>query len=169
MPHIFMISYFAWWKVIYSYRQNKKNWMKIGLELAEIIRNLWFNGKLPKRKIISAYSKFHLHFRHTKVNYEIKNGQPVFSIRRRSPRKLPYGTPSQSRERDPREPKTPKQLFTPSSKGDFINDFAPSPPRSRGKNLPSPVKFHVEDDRDEPENGNLSNLIESLPGLGKSW
>lgn len=123
---------------------------------------------MSKRKIISACSKFHLHFRHTKVNYEIKNGQPVFSIRRRSPRKLPYGTPSQSRERDPREPKTPKQLFTPSSKGDFINDFAPSPPRSRGKNLPSPVKFHVEDDRDEPENGNLSNLIESLPGLGKS-
>jgi len=85
------------------------------------------------------------------VSYEIneksrtvfKNGQLVFL--RRTPRKTPYDTPNRQ-SRDSSSSRTPKQLFTP--KNDFYASWNPSPAKSRGKNLPSPVKF-ITEEKDE--------------------
>ena len=59
------------------------------------------------------------------------------------------------------DPKTPKQLFTPSSKSDFINDYQDSPPKSRRHLLPSPVKFQAENE-DPEDSSQVSNIIQSL-------
>ena len=99
------------------------------------------------------------------VGFEIKNGQMTFKYRR-SPRKnkSPYFQETRTPNADP---KAPKQLFTPSSKSDFINDWQASPPKSNGRsrlNLPSPVKFHTETDEKEEEASNetVSDLINNL-------
>lgn len=96
--------------------------------------------------------------KHTNVSYEIKNGQPVFRLRR-SPRKCPYMESSPAPVS--RTPKTPKQLFTPSSQKDYLATWQASPPKSsRRNNLPSPVKFHVEDAVEkEADKENVSNSV----------
>lgn len=105
------------------------------------------------------------------VCYDIKNGQMTFKYTRRgrgssgSPRKSPYFNKLRTPNSDP---KTPKQLFTPSSKSDFINEWQESPDRNRRRHqLPSPVKFHDHND-DDHEDSNMesldqvSSIIESL-------
>ena len=67
---------------------------------------------------------------------------------RRSPRKSPYFNKTRTPNADP---KTPKRLFTPTANQNFLSDFQVTPPKSgrRGRqNLPSPVKFHKEEDKD---------------------
>lgn len=103
------------------------------------------------------------------VCYDIKNGQMTFKYSRRgrgsngsSPRKSPYFNKLRTPNSDP---KTPKQLFTPSSKSDFIDDWQASPDRnSRRHQLPSPVKFHNDHDNEDSnmEHEQVSSIIESL-------
>ena len=96
------------------------------------------------------------------VGFEIKNGQMAFSYRR-SPRRKSTLSPYFNKTRTPSaDPKTPKALFTPSSKTDFINDWQPSPPKSgrRGRqNLPSPVKFHQEEDKEIAEDDSYGQVL----------
>ena len=100
------------------------------------------------------------------VSYEIneksrtvfKNGQLVFL--RRTPRKTPYDTPNNRQPRDSSNGRTPKQLFTP--KNDFYASWNPSPAKSRGKNLPSPVKFITEEKDERDDSQNLSEIIDRL-------
>ena len=77
---------------------------------------------------------------------------------RRTPRKTPYDTPN--RQRESSSNRTPKQLFTP--KNDFYASWNPSPAKSRGKNLPSPVKFVTEEKDERDEEQNLSEIIDRL-------
>ena len=79
---------------------------------------------------------------------------------RRTPRKTPYDTPNNRQPRDSSNGRTPKQLFTP--KNDFYASWNPSPAKSRGKNLPSPVKFITEEKDERDDSQNLSEIIDRL-------
>ena len=79
---------------------------------------------------------------------------------RRTPRKTPYDTPNNRQPRDSSNGRTPKQLFTP--KNDFYASWNPSPAKSRGKNLPSPVKFITEEKDEKDDSQNLSEIIDRL-------
>ena len=112
--------------------------------------------------------RFHFFFR-TKttgktVDVEVVHGNYQFKVRRSPRRKtLPYESPAVSR-RSKNETGSSKKLFTPSA--DFL---MASPPKGSAKYLPSPIKFHVEEEAEDHNNGseNLGNIIESLPELNE--
>ena len=131
--------------------EEEKKWPKIVQPVLKPTPTPTRTGKLAMTK-------------HTNVTYELKHGQFEYRLKR-SPRKSsPYY------KQTPVTPKTPKHLFTPSSRNDFLLNQSPSPTRSgRKRMLPSPVKFHgeVDDDEDEEEDGNLdtsgvANIIDNL-------
>ena len=92
----------------------------------------------------------------TNVSYEIKNGQPVFLLRR-SPRKAasPYfkETPIVNRNSN--------KLFTPSGDSDFLGG-GNSPTGKRRRTIPSPVKFDCKDPEDDGLNHSVQNIITNL-------
>ena len=123
------------------------------------------------------------------VSYEIKNGQPVFRLRR-SPRKslknayleATHGksssksdkvtskilqTPEKLNESSPMLSKrrSGSKLFTPSGGEDYLG-FSPKGKEKRmaTSNLPSPVKFMVEETNatEEKENSTVLNIINQL-------
>jgi len=130
------------------------------------------NTKTPKmttliRKVYTTPETGNISLNNDKsVAFEIKNGQMAFRYRR-SPRKSPYFNKTRTPNADP---KTPKRLFTPTANQNFLSDFQVTPPKSgrRGRqNLPSPVKFHKEDDKDldnrsDDEDDQVSNIIQNL-------
>ena len=123
------------------------------------------------------------------VSYEIKNGQPVFRLRR-SPRKslknayleathekiTPKSdnssskilqTPEKLNESSPNlvKRRSSSKLFTPSGDEDYLG-FSPKrkDKRMSSSNLPSPVKFMADETNttDDKENSTVLNIINQL-------
>ena len=90
----------------------------------------------------------------TNVSYEIKNGQPVFHLRR-SPRKCYLND-----ERTPINRHTPK-LFTPSGNEDYLTGSSPARKRFRPA-VPSPIKFADNMEQDDGLNDSVKNIIDNL-------
>lgn len=103
------------------------------------------------------------------VSYEIKNGVPVFSLRR-SPRKQQYLSP----ETPPVISRSTPKLFSPNSTDDYLMTGGNSPARKRSRAVPSPIKFdsstattsgndtHNSADTDEKINNSVKNIITAL-------
>ena len=124
-----------------------------------------------------------------KVSYEIKNGQPVFRLRRsprkssknayleatheRAPMKLDITTslvqpkPNKANEMSPTPTKrrSSSKLFTPSGDNDYLGLSPKSKETKITKpNLPSPVKFMVDDTHanEDKENPAVLHIIDHL-------
>merc|ERR1719414_1415698 len=88
------------------------------------------------------------------VSYEIKNGQPVFHLRR-SPRKCCLSDEKMEKVNRP----SPK-LFTPSGHQDYLTGS--SPLRRRPRVVPSPIKFDSTASTEESlndSNAHVQNII----------
>jgi len=111
------------------------------------------NKKARRRKSLNVSSNF----QRNNVSYEIKNGQPVFHLLRRSPRKCCLGDDKVEKVDRP----SPK-LFNPSGHADFLPG---SSPLRRKRHVPSPIKFHdnsTEDEDNKSSSNHVQNIIENL-------
>jgi N-acetyltransferase len=101
----------------------------------------------------------------TNVDYELKGGQIVYRVKNKTPlRKSPRKnmSPMKASYFNGEKPKPPKsrrsggKLFSPAA--NFMQPDSMSPQ----KYVPSPVKFTVSTDDDEPETSHISDLINRL-------
>lgn len=107
--------------------------------------------------------------RANKISFEIKDGQPVFRLRR-SPRKNLVPVPASKVPEAAAKPSKSNKLFTPSGSRDYMgaassssSSFSPEKSVRRSRlPLPSPVKFCPNDDEDDEEEAGGENDVSQI-------
>jgi len=128
------------------------------------------DDKASNRKARRSHGKISIPRPNANVSYEIKNGVPVFSLRR-SPRKQQYLSPETPAVISRSTPK----LFSPNGTDDYLMTGGNSPARGkRSRPVPSPIKFDPApsapgadssqntDDTDDRINDSVKNIISAL-------